>query len=746
MEFKFYINGTEIDEPVGFDATKIKLKRSDNWHGVMAESSEETIEVYGNGFDILSGLYAVSGIDAVAVLKIEYYCAGELQDTIEYNITFYEYTEFCGSDCYCVVGIEKSGCFYQFKNAMDTKVDLDTLTAIDKTTELADYEYLGKEIEIPSKTIRKQITGNNDSIVSKDMLDDDEFGAIATKIAIGGISVRFRIFQADKIGLNEIPDSDINEDILYHAIDNGGDTMAGSEVYLFTNNNDETCIEAAEYNIKGKYKIKIEFNKFETYGWSENAYAEFNLLKIKLDNTSVVLDTATLTTTTTVINFQEKHFIFELDRTFDLYENIDIGEKIAMRVSVTSGLFSPDASLENAITKFDITQYSDSFINITIDSLCASTNTNAKLYLVNETLSHISEYVTNNCLKVYSEYLGRQDSQPFSFLDDGCGGMLGLTSGLFLRRIEDVKTDDNKPVFSLTFNEVINAVNCIYPLGFTIEQNGEDEVIRIEDWKYFYNDSIIADLGTVSVEKTPNLKLHFKNYKTGYSKYEAEEYNGLDEFLTEREYTTRLINHDAILERVCQFVASGYAIEITRRKGNTDSKDWRYDNDTFIICLDRYYGGLEVEQGNITNDANIIDPATILNFRISPARMALQWFQYVTTFLKSAKELIFSSGKGNTSAEGELISECSIDENVLSEKQNITQSDFILNHDGIFIPELHTISGVPFTFQQYKSLQSNPHGLFAYKCNETQLYGWLNECSYSFVEGTIDLVLIPKVI
>ena len=38
---------------------------------------------------------------------------------------------------------------------------------------------------------------------------------------------------------------------------------------------------------------------------------------------------------------------------------------------------------------------------------------------------------------------------------------------------------------------------------------------------------------------------------------------------------------------------------ITRRKGNADSKDWRFDNDTFIICLRRYYGGLEVEQGNI---------------------------------------------------------------------------------------------------------------------------------------------------
>jgi len=726
MEFKFYINGTEIDEPVGFDATKIKLKRSDNWHGVMAESSEETIEVYGNGFDILSGLYAVSGIDAVAVLKIEYYCAGELQDTIEYNITFYEYTEFCGSDCYCVVGIEKSGCFYQFKNAMDTKVDLDALKAIDKTTDLSDYEYLGKETEIPSKTIVLTDSGNITEDLHQDWMTD-----VSNTWAVPTGAVEFFIYIPVEIQLNEM-DSFVPSPSIQWWVNPAGGGQDGDEEFIFTNDfGGMLCGNNTEFRVQATIKAEVYS---DVTALVLNPTIKVVLFKKKLDNSYVAIYTSA-DYSVNVGNVHSATIDLDIDTTFTL----DAGERLeyAIRYDFT-------ATGSTVFNTLNVDILVGSKFIMTNNSLCDSTN--AKLYLVNETLSHISEYVTNNCLRVYSDYLGRQDSQPFSFLDDGCGGMLGLTSGLFLRRIEDVKTDDNKPVFSLTFNEVINAVNCIYPLGFTIEQDGEDEVIRIEDWKYFYNDSIIADLGTISVEKTPNLKLHFKNYKTGYSKYEAEEYNGLDEFLTEREYTTRLINHDATLERVCQFVASGYAIEITRRKGNTDSKDWRYDNDTFIICLDRYYGGLEVEQGNITNDANIIDPATILNFRISPARMALQWFQYVTTFLKSAKELIFSSGKGNTSAEGELISECSIDENVLSEKQNITQSDFILNHDGIFIPELHTISGVPFTFQQYKSLQSNPHGLFAYKCNETQLYGWLNECSYSFVDGTIDLVLIPKIV
>ncbi|MBI1692786.1 MAG: hypothetical protein FYV88_5090, partial [Bacteroidetes bacterium] len=36
-------------------------------------------------------------------------------------------------------------------------------------------------------------------------------------------------------------------------------------------------------------------------------------------------------------------------------------------------------------------------------------------------------------------------------------------------------------------------------------------------------------------------------------------------------------------------ISSGYSIEVTRRIGNADSKDWRLDNEYFVICLKRGY-------------------------------------------------------------------------------------------------------------------------------------------------------------
>ena len=80
---------------------------------------------------------------------------------------------------------------------------------------------------------------------------------------------------------------------------------------------------------------------------------------------------------------------------------------------------------------------------------------------------------------------------------------------------------------------------------------------------------------------------HYSLFTFGYDKWEAEEYNGLDEFLTKRTYRTDLTTVKNTLSKLSKFIASGYALEITRRMGNTDSKDWRYDQETFIICCQR---------------------------------------------------------------------------------------------------------------------------------------------------------------
>jgi hypothetical protein len=74
-------------------------------------------------------------------------------------------------------------------------------------------------------------------------------------------------------------------------------------------------------------------------------------------------------------------------------------------------------------------------------------------------------------------------------------------------------------------------------------------------------------------------------------------------------------------------------VEVTRRKLGTNTTDWRYDNDTFIICLAENgsgdytseAGGM-VSSGSIT-PTSILDPDSVYNFRISPGSQCTEMAQ-----------------------------------------------------------------------------------------------------------------------
>ena len=728
MVFRFYINDIETNEPIGFDATTMKLVRSEKWHGVMAEFSKDNFEIYGSEhketYKILKDLYDEFGIDAVATFRVEYNCSDEEPISREYSITFYESEWYCGENCYCVVGLQRIGCIYQLTNAMDTKVNLDTTLAIDGTTDLQPYGNLGTEILVPSKAVLFQDNAIAETDIIKDFATEvtTDYGGTVT----GSMLVEF-FLPFDKTVLSEL------ETFVTEMQWTNNNTSIDEDVreahYIYKAKSNNIQCSSFDYDIILKSSGTLYIDTFVTLS---PINVKILLVRNRGATNTLLVDTS-LTNTGSTTN---RVYSWNVDYSDTI--NLIEGDRILAYI-----LINAQKTTSGNFDRIEITQNKDAQFKITSLSLCEDST--AKQYLINESISRVTEYVTNNCLKVYSEYLGRKDSQPFSFDNDGCGGMLSLTKGVFLRQLEKAKDTTADLIISLSFNDIMTSLSAIEQIGFSLEIINGEEVLRVENWDFFYNDTVVVDIGTVSVQKKPNLKMHFKNYKTGYSKYEAEEYNGLDEFLTEREYATKLINHNETLDKVCQFIASGYAIEITRRKGNKDSKDWRFDNDTFIICLYRNVDDLAVEQGNITNSENIISPETILNFRISPSRMAMNWFKYATTFIKGVKELVFSSGKGNVTAKGELINDCKLDLGVIQENQNIKEDNFLDDIEYFSKAELHTISDVPFSFEQSKAIELNPHGLIKYSCDGVDYSGWINKHEYSFAKGSADFELIPKV-
>jgi hypothetical protein len=142
----------------------------------------------------------------------------------------------------------------------------------------------------------------------------------------------------------------------------------------------------------------------------------------------------------------------------------------------------------------------------------------------------------------------------------------GYNSQILLTKVGDDSwlLANHAPMFT-SFQEMIEALNCIYAVGFGLERDtnrsGDYQYIRVEPITHFYDDTLtIMDCPNVdSVETDTQAGEAISIFKTGYSKWEAEEANGLDEFLSAGNTAPRLSTLRKTLDKQCKYIASGYA-------------------------------------------------------------------------------------------------------------------------------------------------------------------------------------------
>lgn len=764
---------TVIEEPIGWDNISIKLKRDAIFHGIFFDFSVSSLKFIGDGYTILKDAYTSFGIEADVTLKIEWACSNAYETLYDGRFSFDKYKEQCGELCYVELNIESTGCLMTFRNRLDQKVDLSSLTDFAGNA-LEAYGGLPKEISLPSKGIVKQDTDwlSGDDNTSDTYTDTISFGlgtqtvnvtkylhlpfnnAILDEFRENGISA----YTADYSGIDSTEPLDqfvCQEDADYIFRQNfklyfniaAGSSMESTGI--------GTCASAViaglgcsrnviatpgggcpggiTSSMSGLGDITFEFQMIQNGGapvtlssWTKSANCDTSwTVSDTIDNTSLVSMVAGDT-----IRFQLK---FEMTTDFDraLLHNNDI------QYDFTGTLYEEITPGVKSVYNVEAVTYTDP--------------TDCEVFLINEALSRTTEAITDGCMKVYSDYFGRTDSQPYQADADGCGSLEVITKGLLIRRS---KLNGNDPIMAVSFKDLFDALNCIHNIGLSIEENTVDggEWVRIEPMEYFYQATVIfSALNIQNIESENNEQRLYSKFHFGYEKYEAEEFNGLDEFLTKREYRSTLTRTKNVLDRVCKFVASGYAIEVTRRLGNADSKDWRFDNDIFIICVTRAYPTYEVEVGNVTSPANIVDASTIYNYRISPLRNALRWMKtilssYIDIYDANSK-FVFTDGTANIYAEGQMLdTSCRLEAAVVSEKQDIDINVFddVLNG----FPVLGTLAPkftYPMSQSQFKDIMANPLGTVQYQCNDgTIKEGYISELTYTPEEGKATFTLIPK--
>ena len=622
------------------------------------------------------------------------------------------------------------------RNRYDQKVDLSEQMAFDKQTVLPNYNGLNFSIELQPQEIKiadRAETGAEiiTSIISDDPAwvpdgGDDFVGYInpayteVTDSSFGTFSTAEAIMVTED-GANNIPP--------YPSFP----VTVGTSVLLGDIECDLSSVVATF-----RHKGSVTFQ--------QSGVGALQFLRLKLWRLPVGLDG------TVAGNWVEEYS----NEFYGLNNNgttlFDVSATVPLTLAQGDFLYYGICVLGNDLSNIDLftlTQDPESFFQLEASELCPVTN--AVVSLVHETASRVVEAVTDRCLVVKSDYYGRTDSEPYEAAADGCGSLRVLTSGLRLRNAETAK-------HFLSVKEIFESLNAIDNIGMAIEPGAaySPDYLRIEPVEYFYQDVEIARHTAIpKAEFALQSGLAYSVVKIGYKKWEIESVNGLDEFNSNKEFRTSLKSINNTLDQTSGFVAGGYPIEKTRQQSfaDTGAADTKYDNDTFIICVERdtyAYGDYKVEQGNIDSGANMYSPSTAYNWRIRPLYNLIRWWKSVAqsyvNLANTASKLFFSSGTGNILAEGQLLDACDVARDILPENHDLAQGDVDLAKDylPIWKPETMTYA-YPMSLSEYNTIKATPNGYIYAECGAGPgVKGFIININYRLAKGEADITLRLK--
>ena len=770
IDFTYDPNGVEtiVPEPQGWENISLNIRRDEEMHGIFFEFTGNELVFYGEGMSIIREAYEAYGIEANVNIIVESACDNENYTTFyEGKLIFDSYKETISDLCSVSIRTEQQDIVTTFRNRIETAIDLASTTSFDGTA-LDTYTNLPKNQYLPSKGLYKRTERymQNDYYIPQ--------SCIYTKNAIANGTGVQTIYNTEYWDL-DFENAQNDEVKNWQAVDMW-DFNPGSMSTMVIEDSGQYDID---FRIKGIVLAGARSPVAEVPGNSPGTGGGFTyiwvdvILAINYVETivgsyssaitgnpltagsafSMECNPAYNTSTNPLFNvFDENNsqvFNMNIDVSHTLTATLNNGDVVAVYLKIKQeGQYHRQAlSKEDIYWAQSFKKSGDSFFKI--NSIIYKPDTTCDLFLVNEALARTTESVTNNKMSVYSDYFGRTDSQPYSAGADGCGSLEAITTGLLIRQ---QLISGNAPQLNISFKELFTGLNCIHNIGMGLEDDtyggGREKIVRVEPVEYFYDktNTILTCDNVFSITKSAIPNRMYSRIEAGYAKYESEDITGIDEFLSKREYRTEWKQTRNTDSKVCNFIASGYALEVTRRKGHLTTSDWRLDNDKFIICMKRYLGDIVVEQGQISGAVNIVDPNTVYNFAISPIRNAMRWLKTWFAGVKNPylAKLIFADGTGNYFAGGQYTQPCSNDNQVIIENEAL-ESAMLSNPDmvvPIWNPEQVQFD-YPMSMADYNAIKNTPYGVVKYSGGDNLYhYGYILNIEYKPNAGMANFTLL----
>ena len=741
LTHKLIFQGNEylISEPQGFDKFSIKIKRND-YHGMSAEFSEQTLGFYGTAAGIINTAYYedIDSIIAYQVLNAQN--ATLYQGVVDLSTYTHRSGKYCIVECKVAEINEKT----LFNNRVDIDVDLNTQSTIDgkQLNHIASWH----DINIPQKHLlyTNAATQKNDKHYTENL-------TLSSGYTPTHISLPLTTQMANEFGTFE------TENI--HIIRDGNPVGTGYIFQKGDNNEFDTNFGTpTQAHIEANISCVISFLDKPTtapQGAQNNINVTINLTAQYYNQDIDEIENITIYRQQETISGQQGGSI-----TFSLsaVEEVTINDQFR-GILLYATIYSTEYEIIQGAA-FSLTIIDKSYIKMTMYDNLPKTSSNVKMLFIHEALNTITEAISENSLSVKSNYYGRPDSSVHPTNSMGHGALKAITNGYKIRRLfTDNYNERNMP---LSFKNIIKSLNAIDCIGWGFSKENDTTYLRVERWDWFYQNVELLHIDSPrEIVRTFSADGVITKFVIGYNKYETQDaYNSIDSIHGERTFisTIRAVSNEKNV--ICDFIADNYAIEKTRRAATqvNPSEEFSYDESIFVFELAAFNSGnqnllyfipSESNSGStgisigVTDTNDINRPTELINANLSPRHCAARWRDFLFA-IQNNSDLKFSTGTINYKAGFTTFAHDTYGFHFLksyaeSQDGHQMENENITQQRAKFINETIEVE-YPISATQYQSILSNPYG----QVIVIQEACWIKELTYTPTTGLAKFTLIPS--
>jgi hypothetical protein len=588
----------QIEEPKDWDKISIILLRDATYHGVNYEFTEGDVKLRFDdiaGRQLLLAEYAKYGNDAITRFQFGYDNYGSFIVDLD---AYVDYNSYEIQENYLQVGVKRK----TFNDLLETRADI--LANINNS----------QNISLHSKQIQKR------TVVNEGFSKGDIQPSPKNSSSYGNVGNAPFLGYSTFLDFSKSTQNDFKVDAVRGVY--ATDPTAFSK-YIFKTDGGGAFNFKISFNVRLSVKILAPSGFFQSDN-SRHGYWSYQWYLI-INNKQSIYTIGDMKTGLTGSRFNVIDY------------NGSINKSLTLQPRDEVYLYGKYICEDRGHNNNGVECYLDIINeNIDINGETVTLPSFTNVSLAYETVQQLLNYQTKFAATLKSNLLGRTD---LGYSADGCAALLAYTNGYQIRGFDQT----SRPM-QTDIKDIISGLHAMYCIGMGYEVDAlRNYILRIEKAEYFYQNAEILFLDNVS-DYTEDIdgKHIWNKLEFGYAKYTqtlpTSQYT-LDEFNTDHVYLTPIQSISNFLQQVCKQIASGYAIELTRRLQYADTPvdSWTFDEDIFVISCVRngaYYIPERLE--NFTA-SGIQSPETAYNLRLSPKRMLSRWGRFINSALAYKK-------------------------------------------------------------------------------------------------------------